>query len=590
MKTYTDDRLIEKTFIGIWIVNGSSILFGIACVMIDAILTGQFLGSNAVAAAGIVQPVTMLINLVGELFGPGIAVICTRYMGMAKKDMVNRVFSLVITVLFCLLVLLSVLIFFASPIIARALGAKAESEEIVQMVNDYLRGFSFAVIPMCTTITLSGLMMLDNDRGKALAAMLTTLVCDFVFDYMNVKVFMGGMWGMAIATALSNLAGLLVVLTHFSKKDRVLHYSLKFFEPKYLKEVILCGIPNAVSLGSNALRGICFNTFILIVSGEVAVAALSAANSLFSIVNAIGLGIFTTTSSLVSLLYGEGDGNSITKTFRLSKKLVLCVFGGLALVLMLTANIVARAFLDASATEQLHQAGIFIRLMALQYFFFAISYSLSGTYQSIARNGLSYLLVFLREGVFPIFCALSLGAVMGLKGFEIGLPIAGVLMFASCYLIPAVVNKKLSFRSEDMVLLPEGFNPAEGELFEASVHDVEQVAEVSERAREFCLNRNMKKRDALMTALFIEENILNILTHGSGKGPEINVDVRVINRNGNLVIRFRDNGKPFDPVEWYEKNHPDDPAKGLGIRIIVGLAKDVKYVPAMGLNNLMLTL
>jgi Na+-driven multidrug efflux pump len=32
-------------------------LFGIACVMIDAIMTGQFLGSKAVAATGLVQPV-----------------------------------------------------------------------------------------------------------------------------------------------------------------------------------------------------------------------------------------------------------------------------------------------------------------------------------------------------------------------------------------------------------------------------------------------------------------------------------------------------------------------------------------------------
>jgi Na+-driven multidrug efflux pump len=53
----TNDHLIKKTFIGIWIVTGTSMLFGIACVMIDAIMTGQFLGSKAVAATGLVQPV-----------------------------------------------------------------------------------------------------------------------------------------------------------------------------------------------------------------------------------------------------------------------------------------------------------------------------------------------------------------------------------------------------------------------------------------------------------------------------------------------------------------------------------------------------
>ena len=40
----------------------------------------------------------------------------------------------------------------------------------------------------------------------------------------------------------------------------------------------------------------------------------------------------------------------------------------------------------------------------------------------------------------------------------------------------------------------------------------------------------------------------------------------------------------------YELNHPDDPLKGAGIRIVVGMAKEVRYMPAMGLNNLLIIL
>ncbi len=56
----SDDLLINKAFVGIWAVNGISMLFSIACVMIDAILTGQFLGKDAVTASGLFQPVIML--------------------------------------------------------------------------------------------------------------------------------------------------------------------------------------------------------------------------------------------------------------------------------------------------------------------------------------------------------------------------------------------------------------------------------------------------------------------------------------------------------------------------------------------------
>ena len=586
----TSDRLIKKTFLGIWAVNGASTLFGIACVMIDAIMTGQFLGSDAVAASGLVQPVVLILTLVGALFGPGLVIVCTRYMGMADTNKANQAFGMVNTVIACLGIVLSVFLFLFSPTIANILSAKANKTEILQMASDYLRGFSFAIIPMCISVTLSGLMMLDNDKARAIASMLTTLVCDFLFDFLNVTVFHGGMWGMAIATALSNLAGLLVVLTHFLKKDRILHYSFSKVDTSELKEVIMCSIPNAVTMGCSAVRLICFNMFLLAIAGDVAVGALSASNSLFSLVNALSLGVFVTTSSLISLLYGEGDGNSIIKTFRFSMKIVLFAFGIVAVLLLIGADVTARVFLDAGAFSQLQQAARFIRFMAVQNFFFSVSYTFCGAYMAIRKNSFSYLLVILREGVFPIVCSLILGKIMGLRGFEIGFVLAGVMIFITCFVIPAVVNRRFSLAAKDLVLLPDGFNPKEGELFEVSIHEKEQLTEASEMAREFCLKNNMSKKDAMMTALFIEENVLNILTHGGKKGQETYVDVRVIKRDDKLVIRFRDNGKPFDPVDWFKKNHPEDPSSGLGIRIIVGLAKDVNYVPAMGLNNLMLTL
>ena len=62
-----DNQLIKKMLNGILITNVISVVSGIGCVMIDAIVTGQFLGTDAVAAAGLIQPVVMLINLTGGL-------------------------------------------------------------------------------------------------------------------------------------------------------------------------------------------------------------------------------------------------------------------------------------------------------------------------------------------------------------------------------------------------------------------------------------------------------------------------------------------------------------------------------------------
>ena len=70
-----NDRLVSSTFKGILTVNIVSMVSAIAAVMVDAIVTGQFLGSDAVASVGLIQPVVMTCNLLGTLFGPGLVML-----------------------------------------------------------------------------------------------------------------------------------------------------------------------------------------------------------------------------------------------------------------------------------------------------------------------------------------------------------------------------------------------------------------------------------------------------------------------------------------------------------------------------------
>ena len=95
----TESKLIRSSFLGILTVNIISMVSGILCVMIDAIVTGRFLGADAMAASGLLQPVILLCNVFGAMFGPGVGVVCTRFLGMARRERVNQVFSVVMIAL-----------------------------------------------------------------------------------------------------------------------------------------------------------------------------------------------------------------------------------------------------------------------------------------------------------------------------------------------------------------------------------------------------------------------------------------------------------------------------------------------------------
>ena len=584
-----NSKLIQSTFSGILSVTVISIVSGVLCVMIDAIVTGQFLGKDAVAATGLINPVVQICGLFGSLFGPGLGVVCTRYMGMARQDRVKQVFSVAMIALTAICAVVVVALFAAAPAIAGALGAGA-SDTVRQMMTDYMRGYAFGIVPMSLSISLTGLMMLDNDQKRGIVTMGVTLAADIVFDLANAVIFHGGMWGMAIATSLSNLMGFLVLLAHFRKKDRILGLTRQGLRPGDIREVMLCGIPNAISMGSQALRGFCYNALLLAIAGAGAVASMSVCNSAFSIINAVALGLFSTTSTICSLLYREEDRRGMEQALGLSLRTVLIVFAAIAAALLLLAGPVAGMFVDPSAEAERYQGARFIRFMALQYLFGAVSYSLSGAYQGTRRLSLNYLIDVLREGVFPILSVLALGKLLGLAGVELGFAVSGILVLLFCVLLPCLRNRRFSLRPGDMLLLPEDFGPKPEELFEAAMGSMEDVMKVSGLVMAFCREKGAPKRVAYMTSLFVEEMAGNTVSHGFREGKPGSIDLRLIYRADSQVIRLRDNGAPFDPADWLRRNHPEDPASGAGIRIIVGLAKDVTYVPAMGLNNLVITI
>lgn len=586
----TDNRLIRTTFQGLILINILSMLSGIACVMVDSIVTGRFLGTTAFTASGLLNPVVMICNLVGTLLGSGAGIICTRYMGMARADRVNQVFSIVLIVLVTAGCLFTLCLFGAAPAIAQMLGGKAGDPAIVGMIRNYLRGYAFGMMPMFLTMSMMSLMMLDNDQRRGMMATTTTLAADILFDLLNALVFHKGMLGMAVATSLSNVFGLLVMLSHFLRKNRILHFTMKGLKLSDMLEVIACGVSTAITTTCQALKGLFYNSLLLSIAGAGAVASYTVCNSTFSVVASVVVGMVVSSSTLCSLLYGEADRRSLTEGLGLAIRTVLVLLTVVAALIILFARPLAGLFLASTESDQLKLAATFIRFMSLQTWFAAISYPIGGAYQGTGHLKLTYFITILREGVFPILTVAVLGRAMGLAGFEAGLVLSGILVLAVCVLIPTFMNRRFSMTAENILLLPESFGAAPEDTYEVSMHSLEDVMTASGQTMDFARQKGETSRTAMMLSLFVEEMAKNTIEHGFPKGKEGNVDLRLVYDKGGWVLRLRDNGLPFDPVAWLKKNSKEDASSGIGIRMVTGLAKDVRYVPAMQLNNLTIVL
>ena len=584
----SDDRLIKYVFRSLLTVYVVSMVSVILCVLIDAAVTGQFLGTGAVTATGLLTPVVTFCSMLCALPGVGISAVCTRYMGMADVKKVNQAFSLIFYATFAVSLIVSIVLFAAAPSIAAALSTGTNDPQIAADITAYLKGIAFGRLFAGLSVPLNGIMMIDNDKNRVVIATMATLLVDAVLDFANVLVFHGGMFGMAMATSVSGIAAFLILMLHFRKKDRIIRFTAAGLAPSDIGDSVLAGLVVSIGQAGIVLRGLLFNKILLIVAGAGAVASLSVANNAFAVIMLLFLALVSTTSTLCSMFCGEEDRSALVKTMRLSFRYTFVIMLAVAMLFLIFARPVAAVFLKSNAVEELTGAARFIRFLTIQYVISALSHPVVGGLIGTKHERLNFVLSILKEAVFPAAAVVPLGLLFGLHGVEAGFVVTGLFVLLSTVLVPWIAKKKVPASAADFVLLPQDF-PAEDTSFEVSVKNIEEVIRASEQVRAYCLREGADDRAATVFSLFVEEMAGNVVQHGfKGKKGE-SIDLRLIYRKDEQIIRLRDNGKLFDPVEWLERNHPEDPLKGAGIRIVIGMAKDVNYIPALKLNNLIVT-
>ena len=101
----------------------------------------------------------------------------------------------------------------------------------------------------------------------------------------------------------------------------------------------------------------------------------------------------------------------------------------------------------------------------------------------------------------------------------------------------------------------------------------------------------MDRTTAYHAALCLEEMAVNVITHGFNKdNKDHQVDVHVMYKGDKVLLRIKDDCIPFNPEERASQVSPEDPMKGMGIRMVMKIAEDVNYNNLLGLNVLTITL
>ena len=594
-----NSELIKRTF-GKYLAM--SILITLSAtlgMMIDNVIAGNLLGSGAVAAIGMSLSVFMLFSGCAGILETGAVALCARALGNRDADRVNVLFSVSLAAALAVGAALSVGGVAGADVLATMLGAA--SGELHADTAAYLSGICSGAFAIVLLQLLMGFTRLDNAPQLGIVAIVGMSVCDVVFNLVAVCVFDLGLRGMGLATALAYCVAVGICCTHFLSKDNTLHLVNPVPHVGQLAGVLKTGLPDSLTRATVMVRTFTFNWLLLTVASAGAVAALSMLSSVNSFASSVTIGVGQTATLLCGIFFGEEDRGALKATLRTGMHMGLVLSCALcAVVLAFAPQVVGLFGLEGDAEA--------FGVVAVRAFILCVPIDLINQlfvnyYQGTGNVRAASAIAVGQSGLFAVLFALGTvwfwGATAVWTSFLVGEAVTLALqLIVACVLWRRRVAKGAADGAPEaaadaceraslldkMMYLPETFQQdwRAWRAFSCDP-DIASVAACSQQVAAWCEAQGIDGRRSYLVPLAVEEMAANAVEHGFANDVKL-----ILKRDGTLVLRMRDNGAVFNPMDL--DLSAADPCSAVGIRMLRQGVREVGYQNTVGLNNVVVTL
>lgn len=297
-----------------------------ACVflfsVVDGIFVGQGAGMQALGAVNIALPFVLIVQALNAMASIGGVTITAIRFGSGDKEGAQNAFMHAVTINFivgCLVVLIGCGI--TGPV-CRLLGATGGYYELAK---DYV--FWWALFAVANSVSLNLQSFCRNDGNPGLVAITNVVITtlNIFLDWLFVFPMQKGVAGAAIATGISQIVGLLVILTHFVFKKGELR--IKKYKPqaKLYGKIVLRGLPEAIAQFSTPVTTFCMNRTLMAAYGEIGINAFSVISYLSSFTMAVFFGASEGMQPLFGQAYGAKRDEDLKHYYRAG--LIISVVG-----------------------------------------------------------------------------------------------------------------------------------------------------------------------------------------------------------------------------------------------------------------------
>ncbi|MBQ7348479.1 MAG: MATE family efflux transporter, partial [Clostridia bacterium] len=292
---------VAKLIISLGIPTTISMLISNIYNMADSFFVSQ-ISLSAGGAPSIVFGIMAILQAFGFMFGHGSGSNISRKLGSRQTDEANIYASTgFFLALLCGFIILILGLAFLEPLL-RLLGS---TDTILPYAKDYAKWILIAAPVMTTSCVLNNVLRYEGRAFLAMIGLTTGGILNILLDPLFIFVFDMGISGAGLATALSQLVSLVILLSMFLNKKTQSKISVRFIakDLSVLGNIIMTGLPSLVRQGLNSVSTIVLNVCAR-PYGDVVIAAMGYVGRTSNLIFSVGLGIGQGFQPVAAFNYG----------------------------------------------------------------------------------------------------------------------------------------------------------------------------------------------------------------------------------------------------------------------------------------------
>lgn len=405
--------------------------------IVDGFFIGNYVGDSGLAAINISFPIFSLLFGFALMLAIGSSVISGKLIGEGDIKSASLIFSKTMVCITFFSFLTCTVLFLNIETILHLFGA---DEKLTKIAIEYLSIILIFIPFLMIGVVLDYFVRVDNRPNLAFVALLLSALINVILDWFMIVYLQKGIFGAALATGISQLTLLIILLPHFFSKKA----TLKFVKPigSYIQIIKASynGASEFVNEISIGITTLIFN-YVMIKNFNIeGIAAFTVINYLLMIGIMISFGISDSLQPIISKNFGAKENKRIEKFLKLAFIITGLVGVVMILLLIFIPDTLANIFLEDNNYKTKEIVLSFATFIWVAFLFDGINLVISAYFTAIHKPLHSMIIAVSRSFIFPVFFIFTLPVLFDLNGIFMAIPMAE---FFTC-IIAVILFKKFS--------------------------------------------------------------------------------------------------------------------------------------------------